>query len=729
MKKYNIILLFIALQLTHSGFAQRQVWEDPGQPLEKRVSAMISAMTLEEKVSQLSFNSPAIDRLNIPEYNWWNEALHGVARTGRATVFPQCIGMAATFDDNLIYRVATAISDEARAKFNMAQAIGNRGQYAGLTFWSPNVNIFRDPRWGRGQETWGEDPYLSGRLASQFVKGMQGPDPNHLKTAACAKHYVVHSGPEALRHEFDAQPSKKDFFETYTPAFKTLVQEGNVETVMGAYNRVFGEPSCGSPYLLIDLLRKEWGFKGHVVSDCGAIGDIYQGHQYAKTAEEAAAIALASGVNLNCGNTYASALLDAVHQGLATEDQVDYALAGLLRTRFKLGLFDPAGTSPYDNLGAEVIDSPEHREIAREAAAKSIVLLKNDNNVLPLSKKAKKYYVLGPNSTSIEALLGNYYGVSSDMRTLLEGITSHVSSGTTVEYKYGVLMDRENVNPADWSTGDAHTGDAIILGMGISGMLEGEEGESILSPYMGDRKNIELPESQVNYIKKLRQQGDKPIILVLFGGSPIALGEVADWADAILYAWYPGEEGGNAIADIIFGDTNPSGKLPLTFPASTAQLPPYEDYSMKERTYRNMTQTPLYPFGFGLSYTTYTYENPKLSKNKIKKGENVEATVTVVNNGPVEGEEVVQLYIKDMEASVNAPLYTLKDFRRVALQPGQSQTITFTITPEMMKIINNEGQEMLEKGEFALFIGGSSPGERSQQLGAPKPVELHFTVK
>ncbi|MDD6209149.1 MAG: glycoside hydrolase family 3 C-terminal domain-containing protein [Bacteroidales bacterium] len=727
MKKSRILLA--ATVCVIPAFAQQQVWNDPSQPIERRITAMVSAMTLEEKVSQLSFDSPGIERLNIPEYNWWNEALHGVARTGRATVFPQCIGMAATFDDDLVYRVASAISDEARAKFNMAQSIGNRGQYAGLTFWSPNVNIFRDPRWGRGQETWGEDPYLTGRLASRFVKGMQGDDPAHLKTAACAKHYVVHSGPEALRHEFDAVPSQKDFFETYTPAFKMLVQDGEVEAVMGAYNRVFGEPSCGSPYLLTDLLRKEWGFKGHVVSDCGAIKDIYEGHKYAKMAEEAAAIALTSGVNLNCGNVYASALLNAVKQGLLTEDQVDHALSELLRTRFKLGLFDPKGTSPYDALGSEVIDSPEHRQIAREAAAKSVVLLKNDKNVLPLDKNAKKYYVLGPNATSTEALLGNYYGVSSDMRTLLEGVVAHVSPGTTVEYKYGVLMERENVNPVDWSTGEAHTADAIILGMGITGMLEGEEGESILSPYMGDRKTIELPESQVNYIKKLRAQGDKPIIMVVFGGSPIAFGNVADLVDAILFAWYPGEEGGNAVADVLFGDVNPSGRLPLTFPKSTDQLPPYEDYSMKGRTYRYMTEKPQYSFGYGLSYTTFSFDNAKLSKEKIRKGESVDASVRVSNNGNRAGEEVVQLYVKDMEANVDVPLSSLKDFKRVKLQPGETKEVTFTVTPEMMKIVNNEGKEVLEKGKFALFIGGVSPGERSTELGAPAPAKLEFTVK
>ena len=719
-----LLLLFMAAGL------QAQVWRDPSQPLERRVADLLSSMTLEEKVSQLANESPAVERLGIPEYNWWNEALHGVGRAGRATVFPQAIGMAATFDDDLVLRVATAISDEARAKFNIAQRIGNRGQYAGLTFWSPNINIFRDPRWGRGQETWGEDPYLTGRLATQFVKGMQGDDPNYLKTAACAKHFVAHSGPEALRHEFDARPPMKDFYETYTPAFITLIQKGNVEAVMATYNRALGEPCTGSPFLTMNLLRDKWGFKGHVVSDCGALVDIYEGHQYKETPEEAAALALASGINLNCGPTYSNYLLKAINMGLATEDQVDFALKGMLRTRFKLGLFDPVDVSPYSRLDEKIIDSPEHRRLAREAAAKSVVLLKNKNNVLPLRKDASKYYVFGPNAGNIDALIGNYYGMSADMRTLVEGISGHISSGTTMEYKHAIVLDRNNVNPVDWSTGEAHTADAIILGMGITGLIEGEEGESLLSAHMGDRETIELPQNQIDYLKKLRGVGDKPIILVLFGGSPLALGEAAELADAIVFAWYPGEEGGTAIADVLFGDVNPSGRLPITFPKNTAQLPPFEDYSMKGRTYRYMTEEPLYPFGYGLSYTEFTYSDANVSKSKIKSGESLEVSVTIANNGKAAGEEVAQLYVKDMEASVEVPQSSLKDFKRVSLQPNETREITFTITPDMLKIVvDDEGKEVIEKGAFKLFIGGVSPSKANAALGIAEPVEVLFTVK
>ena len=725
MKKY---LSAFALMLLAVTGIQAQIWRDPSQPLERRVADLLGSMTLEEKVSQLSNESPAIERLGIPEYNWWNEALHGVGRSGKATVFPQCIGLAATFDDDLIYRVASAISDEARAKFNIAQSIGNRGQYAGLTFWSPNINIFRDPRWGRGQETWGEDPYLTGRLASQFVRGMQGNDPNYLKVAACAKHLIAHSGPERLRHEFNAMPPMKDFYETYSPAFITLIQQANVESVMATYNRVFSEPCTGSPFLTMELLRDKWGFKGHVVSDCGALVDIYEGHQYKETPEEAAALALSAGVNLNCGPTYSNYLLKAINMGLATDDQVDFALKGMLRTRFKLGLFDPAGISPYAHLDEKTIDSPEHRRLAREAAAKSVVLLKN-NNVLPLRKDARKYYVFGPNAASIDALIGNYYGMSADMRTLVEGVSGHVSPGTSIEYKHAILIDQPNVNPIDWSTGEAHTADAIILAMGITGLMEGEEGESLLTAHEGDRQKIELPQHQIDYLKKLRGMGDKPIILVLFGGSPLALGEAAELADAIVYAWYPGEEGGTAIADVLFGDVNPSGRLPITFPKSTAQLPPFEDYSMKGRTYRYMNDEPLYRFGYGLSYTEFTYSEAKVSASKIKRGEPVEVSVKVTNSGKTAGEEVVQLYVKRPNASVDAPLSSLKNFKRVALLPGETREVSFTVAPDMMAVVDDKGNALLEKGTVKLFVGGVSPGQANAVPGIAEPLEVMFTVK
>jgi len=445
-------------------------WNDNSFSIDERINKLMAEMTLKEKISQMLDVCPPIERLGIPEYNWWNESLHGVARNGRATVFPQAIGFGATFDPELIEKVATAISDEARAKYNEAIKINNRSRYAGLTFWSPNVNIFRDARWGRGQETYGEDPFLTSKIGVSFVKGLQGDNPDYIKAAACAKHYAVHSGPEEFRHEFDAVVNKKDLFETYLPAFKALVQEANVEGVMGAYNRTLGEPCCGSPYLLQDILRKDWGFKGYIVSDCGAIQDFHKYHKVTQTPEESAALALNSGTNINCGNVYHT-LDSALKQGLITVEMLDKRLKENLKTRFKLGLFDPIGTSPYDNIKADVIDSKEHRQIAREVAQKSIVLLKNENNVLPLKKDTRTMYVVGPNASNEEVLLGNYYGLTSNTQTILDGIVGKVSPGTSINYKSGILPYRNNVNPIDWSTGEAGKADVCIAVMGKSNRL------------------------------------------------------------------------------------------------------------------------------------------------------------------------------------------------------------------------------------------------------------------
>ena len=532
---------------------------------EERVDLLISEMTLEEKTSQLLDVCPAIQRLNIPEYNWWNEALHGVARNGRATVFPQAIAFGATFDEDLIFRVGTAISDEARAKYNESIKLGNRNRYAGLTFWSPNINIFRDARWGRGQETYGEDPFLTSRIGVSFVKGLQGDNPTYMKAAACAKHYAVHSGPEELRHEFNAVVSKKDLFETYLPAFKALVQEANVEGVMGAYNKTLGQPCCGSPYLLQDILRDDWGFKGYIVSDCGALKDFHTFHKVTKTPEESAALALINGTTINCGNVYKT-LKGALNQNLITVDLINTRLKESLLTRFKLGMFDPLGVNPYDAISSEVVDSQKHRNLAKEVAQKSIVLLKNKNNILPLNKNIKSIYVVGPSASSEEVLLGNYYGLTSSTQTILDGIVSKVSAGTTINYKHGVLPYRNNVNPIDWSSGEAGQSDVCIAVMGISGLFEGEEGEALASSSKGDKTNLKLPQNQIDYIKKIRSKSNKPIVLILTGGSPIAIPELLDLVDAVVFAWYPGEEGGSAMGDILFGDVSPSGKLPITFP-------------------------------------------------------------------------------------------------------------------------------------------------------------------
>ncbi|MGK7395798.1 MAG: glycoside hydrolase family 3 C-terminal domain-containing protein [Candidatus Cyclobacteriaceae bacterium M3_2C_046] len=693
-----------------------QVYLDPSQEIEKRVWDLIRKMTVEEKIAQLNYDAPAIDRLGIPAYNWWNECLHGVARAGQATVFPQAIGMAASFDQELIYRVATAISDEARAKYHAAVEKDNRLRYAGLTFWTPNVNIFRDPRWGRGQETYGEDPFLTSTLGSAFVKGLQGDDPKYLKAAACAKHYVVHSGPEGERHVFDAVASEKDMYETYLPAFRALVDAG-VEAVMCAYNRTNGEPCCGSEKLLQDILREEFGFDGHIVSDCWALVDFHDGHKVTPDPVHSAALALKSGVNLNCGDTYPY-LNEALDQELVTEAMIDSSLAILYRTRFKLGMFDPDHMNPYADISTDVINCQAHQDLALEAAQKSLVLLKNQNNTLPLSPDIKYLFVTGPNASTTEVLLGNYYGLSPNMKTILEGITEVVNHGSLIQYKQGFLLDRENVNPIDWTTSDAQQADAIIAVIGISGLLEGEEGESIASPTKGDRFGMNLPENQVEFMRRLRQDNDKPIIAVITGGSPMDLSQIHELADAVIFAWYPGEQGGKAVADVIFGNVSPSGRLPITFPRSLDQLPPYADYDMTGRTYRYMEQSPMYPFGFGLSYTQFEYTDLELSKNQINPSENLNLSFTLTNKGQVEADEVVQLYISDQEASFRVPIRSLKGIKRVNLSPGASQQVDLEITPEMLTQINMSGKPMLEPGIFKIWVGGSSPGTRSTELGA-----------
>ncbi|NDP21160.1 MAG: glycoside hydrolase family 3 protein [Paludibacter sp.] len=727
MRKIKIILLgfmFFSFLTAQEKFP----FQNPQLSIDERVSDLVSRLTLEEKATQMLHDAPAIKRLGILPYSWWNEALHGVARTGRATVFPENIGLAATFDENLIFRIGEAISDEAWAKFNIAQKLENYTQYSGITFYAPNVNIFRDPRWGRGQETYGEDPYLTSRMGTAYVKGMQGNDPNYLKTAACAKHYVVHSGPEALRHSYDAEPSMKDFMETYVPAFETLVKEGKVESVMCAYNRTFGKPCCGSSYLLNDLLRKQWGFSGYVTTDCWAIQNFYKYHGATKDAAEACALAIKSGVNLNCGDEFNS-LPEAVKRGLVTEKEVDVAISQLLRTRFKLGLFDTPNENPYSKIKEEVVGCKKHIDLAYEAAAKSLVLLQNNKNILPLRKDLKSLYVVGPYAASQDVLLGNYNGVSDRLTTIMQAIVGKVSTGTSVNYRQGVEPSAANKNTMNYSIGEAAVADAVVAVFGISGIFEGEEGESTASTTRGDRLDLGLPQNQLDYLRELKKLCKKPIILVLTGGSPICTPELSEIADAIIFVWYPGQEGGRAVADAIFGDVNPSGRLSITFPKSANQLPAFDDYSMKGRTYRYMTEEPLYPFGFGLSYTTYGYSNIKLDKQKIKKGQSVIASATVTNKGKVSGEEVVQLYITDLKTSVENPLYALKSMKRIKLNPGESKEVTFEVTPKMMELVTESGDKVIEPGEFNVYISGSTPSALSAKLGAAVPVSAIFNVK
>lgn len=701
-------------------------FQNPKLSIEERVNDLVSRMTLEEKAGQLMYSAPAVERLGVPAYNWWNECLHGVARNGRATIFPQAIGMAATFDTDLMHRIGEAISDEARAKYNVSVANGFRGQYQGLTFWTPNVNLFRDPRWGRGQETYGEDPFLISRIGVSFVAGLQGDHPKYLKSAGMAKHYAVHSGPEGLRHEFDAKVSMKDLWETYLPAFEALVTEAKVEGVMGAYNRTNGEPCCANPYLMQEVLRKKWGFKGYFTSDCWALQDFYSGHKIVNTPQEAAALALNTGCNLNCGSTYPE-LLKSIEQGLTAESMIDQNLKELLPTRFRLGLFDPLGTAPFDHIGPEVIASDEHLKLSREAAVKSIVLLKN-NGALPLRKDIRSIFVTGPTAAQAQALLANYYGLSNELTTILEGIVGKVSPQTSVHYSQGALLDEPNRNPIDWFSGEAAVADVAIACVGITQLIEGEEGESIASRHKGDREDIGLPPSQVEFLKKIRANAKK-LIVVMTGGSAIACPEVYEMADAFLFVWYPGEQGGNAVGDIIFGDAVPSGRLPVTFPMSVNDLPPYEDYAMTNRTYRYMEKDPLFPFGFGLSYTQFEYSGLKVSPEQLASGQSVTVEATITNTGNFKGEEVVQLYLTDLAASVVMPKYALKGFQRISLWPGASKTVNFTLTPDMMKIVNEQGERVLEKGAFKVYVSGSSPSQRSMVLGAAKYLEGHFMVK
>jgi beta-glucosidase len=861
-RRLGFCLLTVVLCLTviSSPATTQEPKPDSGAPylnpelgLDQRVDDLISRLTLEEKVSQMMNAAPAIPRVGIPQYDWWNEALHGVAFSGVATVFPQAIGLGATFDPPLVNRVATVISDEARAKYHEAQRHGNYNRFYGLTFWSPNINIFRDPRWGRGQETYGEDPYLTSRLGVAFVKGLQGDDPKYLKVVSTPKHYAVHSGPEPERHRFDAAATERDERETYLPAFRATVMEGRAASVMCAYNRTNGEPCCANTHLLGQILRNEWGFDGYVVSDCGAIDDIYKRHNFVKTAEEASALAVKRGTDLECGDSY-KALVNAVKQGLISETEIDRALKRLFTARFRLGMFDPPELVPYSKIPLSANDSPAHRQLALAAARESIVLLKNQNNILPLRKDLKSIAVIGPNSNDVPVLLGNYNGQPSRATTPLAGIRQHVSSRTKVLHALGTSLtevspvpvpasvlrgpngeaglkaeyftnktlagtpalsriDREvdfdwgMSNPApgipaddfsarwigklvptvsgkyrfgataddgvrvfldgkliteDWSehapatvTGEVtieagksydlkmeyyeskigavarlvwqppvvHTGspyaeavnvakqaDTVVLVLGLSSRLEGEE-MNVREPGFlgGDRIDINLPARQQVLLKAVAATG-KPVVVVLLSGSAVAVNWANEHVAAILHAWYPGEEGGTAIADVLFGDYNPAGRLPVTFYKSVDQLPPFENYDMNGRTYRFFKGEPLYPFGYGLSYTQFKYADFIVSSPSLSPAENVTVSATVVNAGTRAGDEVVQLYITDVAASVRVPIRSLAGVERVHLRPGERRVIKFTIEPRQLAVITDDGRTVVEPGEFKVTIGGKQPG-------------------
>jgi len=854
--KLRILFPFVLLLVVSSCSSDKQTpYLDTSLSVEKRVEDLVGRMTLEEKVSQMAYTAEAIERLGIPEYNWWNECLHGVARAGKATVFPQAIGLAATWDRDMISDMADVISTEARAKYNDFQSKGKRGIYQGLTFWSPNINIFRDPRWGRGMETYGEDPYLTGEIGTRFIKGLQGDNHKYFKVIATSKHYAVHSGPEPLRHSFNAIVSDRDFRDTYFPAFKKTIEDGKAYSVMCAYNSYMGTPCCGSDPLLEHLLRNELGFEGYVVSDCWAIKDFFDGHNIVETAAEASAIAVMAGTDLNCGFSYDS-LVSAVHQGLISEIDIDRAVKRLMTARMKLGMFDPAEDVPWSDLDAGVVASAKHNRVALETARKSMVLLKNDRNTLPLSNDIGKIAVIGPNSADVEVMNGNYNGTPVDPVTPLQGIINKAGGKAEIRYARGCAhakglpflevipskylytdASRENngLNVAYYNTKKAvgdpvYTGidekvdfywwdmtphesltddnfsvkwtgvlvpeksgsyaigceakyfrltidgkqvnannnvhhpnkvysnleleagkaykievmmwddqgdalchlmwappegdlakeameiagwaDQVIMFMGLSPRLEGEEMKVEVEGFNGgDRTSLKLPKVQQELIRKVVATG-KPVVLVLLNGSALAINWENDHVPAILEAWYPGETAGTAIADILFGDYNPAGRLPVTFYKSVNDLPPFEDYNMKGKTYRYFEGDVLYPFGHGLSYASFLYDNISLDRSTITPGEHVKVSVDVTNNSDTDGEEVVQFYIHETGTADPRPLLDLRGFERVKIKAGETRTVSVHFTDKDLAYYNLEKEDYtLDPGTYEIFAGPSSDRE------------------
>lgn len=703
---------------------------DESLSVKERAKDLVSQMTLEEKASQLRYDAPAIERLGVPAYNWWNEALHGVARAGTATVFPQAIGMAAMFDEEGLKEVAEVISTEGRAKYNMQSKKGDRDIYKGLTFWSPNVNIFRDPRWGRGHETYGEDPYLTSRLGVKFVEGLQG-DGKVMKSAACAKHFAVHSGPEGLRHEFDAVSSDKDLWETYLPAFEALVKEAKVESVMGAYNRTNGEPCCGSKLLLHDILREKWGFDGHVVSDCWAIRDFHTNHKVTATAPESAALAMKWGCDVNCGNTYLH-MLQAYEEGLVTEEQITTACERLFVTRMRLGMFDES--TEFDSIPYEANDSKEHAAVNLKTAEKSMVLLKN-NGVLPLDKsKLKSIAVIGPNADSQEILKGNYSGTASRYVTLLEGIRDAVGDDTRVYYSEGCHLFKNRVEdlgqPNDRiaeAVAVAELSDAVILCLGLDATIEGEQGDAGNAYAAGDKITLDLSPEQEKLLEEVTAVG-KPTVLLLSTGSAMSVNYADEHCDAILQTWYPGALGGVAAANILFGEVSPSGRLPVTFYRSVEELPEFTDYSMKNRTYRYMEKEALYPFGYGLSYSKAVYSGLKVPAS-VGKDDDFTVTVTVANTGTYDIDEVVQVYIKDLESKYAVCNHSLCAFKRISLKAGESKTVVLPVKNMALTVVDDSGERYVDSAKFTLSVGGNQPDARSVALTGSAPLSAELTVK
>jgi|694.fasta_scaffold12657_8 beta-glucosidase len=700
-------LLYISFLFVVQVSAQSSNWpfKDASKSIDQRLNNLLAQLNTEEKISLLGYKGKAIPRLRIPAYNWWNEALHGVARAGKATVFPQAIAMAATFNDSLIGAVADVISTEARAKYNLAVQQNSHIQYMGLTFWSPNINIFRDPRWGRGQETYGEDPFLTGTMGAAFVKGMQGSDKKMLKTAATAKHFAVHSGPENQRHTFNAVIDEKDLRETYLYAFKKLV-DAKVEAIMCAYNRINGTPCCTNESMLKSIVRDEWGFKGHFVTDCWALDDIFKGHKVLNNAVEVAAAAIKSGINMDCSELLQNNLMKAIQQGLISETDIDAALKPSLSTLFKLGFFDEPSISPYNKLGNNSVNSKEHQNLSRIVAQQSMVLLKNNAGILPLKMdKYKSMMVIGPNAGTIAPLLGNYHGIAGNMVSFVEGITNAVGAGTLVQYEQGCdNMDTSRFSGI-WA---ASLCDISIAVLGLSPVLEGEEHDAFLSDGGGDKVSLELPYAQIKLLQQLKQNG-KPIVVIVTAGSNINIAAIEPYADAILLAWYPGEQGGNAAADILLGKVSPSGRLPVTFYNALSDLPSYDNYSMAGRTYRYFKGAPKYPFGFGLSYTSFQY---KWNTKPILSEGNMCFSIDVINTGKLNGDEVVQVYIK-YPPEERMPIKELKAFKRVTVSSNGSRTVDFKInTNELQKWDLKNNSWKIYPGEYQIVIASNAADEK-----------------
>lgn len=689
----------------------------------KKATELVNRMTVDERAQQLRYDAPSIERLGVSEYNWWNEGLHGLARSGVATIFPQAIGLAAIFDKIEMENVADAISTEARARYNTSIKFGDRDIYKGLTIWSPNINIFRDPRWGRGHETYGEDPFLTSELGCSFVEGLQGTDEKYLKTSACAKHFAVHSGPEKDRHTFNAIVSKKDLFETYLFAFKRLVMDSDVESVMGAYNRTNNEPCCGSEYLIKDVLRGKWNFQGHYVSDCWAIKDFHENHKITNNAEESVSLALKSGCDVNCGCTYQH-VMKALDKGLIHTDDITKAAIRLFTTRFLLGEFE---STKYDEIGYSEIESKEHIELSLDAARKSIVLLKNDG-ILPLDKnQLKDIAVIGPNANSRSALIGNYHGTSSRYITLLEGIQDKLKyTDVNIHYSMGchlsnlkvesLAKDNDRISEA---LAACECSDLIILSLGLDESLEGEEGDEGNSYFSGDKSGISLPQSQLNLLHAIIKT-NKPFIVVLQAGSCVDLKVADQYANAILDGFYPGARGGSALADIIFGDCSPSAKLPITFYKTLDHMGDFKDYSMKGRTYKFVNPDDvLYPFGFGLTYNKL--QILKHSGIEFDENENAYLDVIIKNNGYSYQEEVLQIYIKSDE-SEKSQNPNLCSFKRVGVNAFSEMTYRMDIPKSSFEIVDEEGMRKVKSTKFSLSIGFCQNDKRSCELMDQKPL-------